>query len=34
MADLPASDAVARKTFYITLAFCLAFVASIFIFIL
>ena len=34
MADLPSSDAVARKTFYITLAFCLAFAASVFLFIL
>ena len=34
MADLPSSEAVARKTFYITLVFCLAFAASVFVFIL
>lgn len=34
MASLPDSDTVARKTFYITLVFCLAFAASVFLFVL
>ncbi len=34
MAQEMGSEALARKTFYITLAFCLAFAATVFVFIL